>query len=75
MSRRGTNKVRKAVKQYECTECRRVIAKGELYLCQKAPPEADFNDSGRWLVIRACKRCALLYGLVDKETRKQLETV
>lgn len=75
---RGTYSIRRARREYECTEgsfCH-LIKPGELYLRGDCPPEHEFNRTRRprkWEYIKACLKCAERMQLHTSETRKQLE--
>lgn len=70
---RGTYKIRRAAKEHRCSEqSYHTIKAGDLYLCGSCPPEHDMNGSRKWLVLKACLRCAEEFGLHSSETRAQL---
>lgn len=62
--------IRIARKEHRCSEqSYHTIKKGDFYLYGAAPPEADWNSTGKWWIIRACLYCADKYGLHTSETR------
>lgn len=66
--------IRTARKDRKCTgRSYHTIRKGDRYLYAASPPWHEFNDSGRWMVIAVCLKCADHYGLHTSETMKQLE--
>lgn len=66
-------KIRKARKEYRCTEGCHTIKHGEHYLHSDLPPWHEINQSGKWQTIRACLSCAKRHCMHTSETREQLE--
>ncbi len=71
----GERKLRVARKEYTCSErSYHKIKVGDVYLFESAPPWHEMaRVKGKWMVSRACVRCAKEYGLLDSDMRKQLE--
>lgn len=69
----GEHKLRKARKSYDCTEqSYHKIDAGDTYLFSSVPPWHEMARAKKWCVMRACLRCAKVYGLLDSGMRKQL---
>lgn len=66
--------IRTARKEHRCTErSYHAIKAGDKYLYMKVPPWNDFTGGDKWIVIKACLRCANEFGLHTSETRKAIE--
>lgn len=71
---RSVYEIRRCRKPTPCTETSyHTIDCGELYLYGGMAPEHDVNDGKKWVIIKACIRCAKRYGMLCSATRKQFE--
>lgn len=71
---RSTCEIRRCRKTTVCTETSyHTIDRGELYLYGAIAPEHDVSDVKKWVIIKACIKCAERYGLLCSRTRKQFE--
>lgn len=63
-------KIVKARKPHQCSErSYHTIAAGDLYLRCVMTPWHDCNSSRKFIMIKACLRCADEFGLHTSETR------
>lgn len=70
----NAHEIRTARKEHQCTErSYHTIKPGDKYLSMSIPPWNDFTDGDKWIVIKACLRCANEFGLHTPETRKAIE--
>ncbi len=71
---RGGTRLRRAVKQHQCTErTYHTIRPGEIYLSSDMPPGHEFNRGKKWVIIKACLRCANEFGMLTHQNRIELQ--